>query len=97
MPKAKIEKSVDEMADVIEAEMQEWTPAPDEWSGVVHSSFGEAPEEVKEPLPSKIRMTHLHGFVDDNGMHRQWHGGNVISNPHEIALLVERGARFEVI
>ena len=55
-------------------------------------------EEPEAPvLPARIRITHLHGFIDEDETHRQWKGGTVVSNPDEIALLIGRGARYEVL
>jgi hypothetical protein len=64
-----------------------------------------APEPENKPpevtperkLPSRIMITSLHGFITEDGRHRQWHGGEIIDNPHEIALLTERKALFEVL
>lgn len=91
--KPESQQETTEVAEVIHV-FQDWTPAPEAWNGVVVSSFGEEP---KAPLPEKIKITHLHGFIDDNGRHRQWHGNDIVSEPNEIAMLIGRGARFEVI
>lgn len=45
--------------------------------------------------PSRIRLIRPHGFVDEYGRHRFWRAGDVVGDPHEIALLLERGAPAE--
>lgn len=52
-------------------------------------------EEKK--MPKKIRLTHLHGYFDDNGAYREWKAGFVTSDESEVKLLVERGAPLEVL
>ncbi len=48
-------------------------------------------------LPAKIEMIHAHGFIDENGTHRYWKGGVIVSDPAEIALLTERKANFKAV
>jgi len=45
--------------------------------------------------PVTIVLRFPHGFIDDRGGHRFWHGGQRVDNPDEVALLRERGADFE--
>jgi hypothetical protein len=49
----------------------------------------------KESQPTKIRMTHLHAFLDENQRQRRWKAGDVITDPAEIELLTERKAPFQ--
>lgn len=46
--------------------------------------------------PQEIRLTAPYGYVDETGRTRNWRPGEVITDPHEIALLVGRGATHEV-
>jgi hypothetical protein len=55
------------------------------------------PAPEKPPLPAKLRMLSLYGYYDDNKRYRSWHQGDVITDPSEIQLLVERGAPIEEI
>ena len=54
---------------------------------------------VPEPsaLPSAIRLTRPHGFVDEVGQHRFWPEGLVVTNPSHIQLLVTRKAHMEML
>jgi hypothetical protein len=54
-----------------------------------------APEQPK--MPAKLKMLSLYGFFDDNKRYRSWHEGDVITDPSEIQLLVERKAPIEEI
>lgn len=54
-------------------------------------------EEYVSKLPRKIKMLRLHGFIDENGRRREWLGGDVITDIHEITLLADRKAEFEAI
>lgn len=45
----------------------------------------------------RVRLTHQHSFIDEDNRHRVWKGGDVISDPAEIALLRQRGARLEQV
>jgi hypothetical protein len=47
--------------------------------------------------PGKIRLTHLHGFIDENDRNRVWRAGDVVTDPAEIALLVDRKAPIETL
>lgn len=49
-------------------------------------------------LPTKIKMTRPHGFVDEEtGESHYWHINQEVFEPADIALLIERGADFEVL
>ena len=53
--------------------------------------------DAASALPAKVRLVSPYGFIDENGRHRYWHGGDVISDPAEIALLIGRKAPVEPI
>jgi hypothetical protein len=55
------------------------------------------PAPEKPPLPAKLKMLSLYGYYDENKRYRSWHQGDVITDPTEIQLLVERGAPVEEI
>ena len=48
-------------------------------------------------MPARIILTAPHGFIDENDRHRYWNAGEIVSEPHEIALLIERGAPVEEV
>ncbi len=53
-----------------------------------------------DPAPApqrKIKLTHHHGYIDDDGRDRFWKAGTVIADDAEIDLLVGRGALHEVV
>ena len=53
----------------------------------------------QSPLPSAIRLTAPHGFIDpvhDKGVFH-WSAGEVVTKPVTIALLIERGASWEPV
>lgn len=54
-------------------------------------------EKPKPSLPSKVRLVWPYGFIDENGRHRAWKGGDVVADPAEIALLIERKAPCEPV
>jgi hypothetical protein len=57
---------------------------------------GEQPRATR--LPAKVRLVRQHSFVEDGtGRHRIWHGGEIVADVHEIALLTERGAVLEAL
>lgn len=56
-----------------------------------------AKPKAKVPLPQSIKMVKPHGFIDDKGKHRYWQQGQVVFEPDDIAVLVERKATFEVV
>ena len=49
------------------------------------------PAEVPAPVIRRHRLTHAHGFIDENDRHRHWRAGDVLSDPAEIAMLQARG------
>ena len=58
-----------------------------------------AKEDVKKDeapdAPKPIRMLAPHGFIDGEGSHKYWNLGQLVEDSDEIALLIERGARWE--
>lgn len=55
-------------------------------------------EDSPKTKPAMVRLTHPHGFVeDDTGRLRYWKAGDVIKDPNEIDLLIERGAHVEFL
>jgi len=48
-------------------------------------------------MPARVILTAPHGFIDENNRHRYWNAGEIVSDPHEVALLMERGAPIEVM
>ena len=48
-------------------------------------------------LPVLIRLTIPHGFQTPWGGQRYWAEGEITGYPHEIKMLIERGALFDVI
>ncbi|KXU99242.1 hypothetical protein AD929_15715 [Gluconobacter potus] len=55
--------------------------------------------EGNPSLPSAIRLTVPHGFIDpvhDKGVFH-WEAGEVVTKPVTIALLIERGASWEPV
>lgn len=52
---------------------------------------------VKVTLPERIMLARLHGFIDENGRHRQWFAGDVVTDADEIELLTSRKATFEAV
>lgn len=54
----------------------------------------EAPAEAAPApeLPAKLRMTHPYAFFEEAGRLRSWAVGEIVTDLHEIALLVERKA-----
>jgi hypothetical protein len=59
----------------------------------------DAPEAKKHSgdLPAKIRLVEPHGFIDDAGEHRYWQQGQNVTDPDDIAILVDRAANYEVV
>lgn len=43
-------------------------------------------------LPEKVRIAKLHGYFDENHRYREWHEGDVVSDPAEVSLLISRQA-----
>ena len=60
----------------------------------VEQGVGESPS-----LPSAIRLTAPHGFIDpvhDKGVFH-WEAGEIVTRPVTVALLIERGASWEEV
>lgn len=56
-----------------------------------------APEEAASPQPLAVRLVRDHGYREErfNRGVFHWSAGEVITNPDEIAHLMERGADLE--
>jgi hypothetical protein len=55
-----------------------------------------AEQEPEAPvLPTKVLVVRQHSFLDDTGRHRIWLGGQIVTDPADIALLIQRGATLE--
>lgn len=67
----------------------------------VEGSGNAAPDSTDDvsegQMPTRIILTAPHGFIDENDRHRYWNAGEVVSEPHEVALLIERGAPVEEV
>lgn len=48
-------------------------------------------------LPAAIKLKSFYSFYDDDNNHRQWAPDVVISDPEDVALLVERQVEFEAV
>ncbi len=46
------------------------------------------------PLPAAIKLVRPHGFIDEAGNHRYWQQDQVVFEPADIKVLMERGAEF---
>lgn len=51
-----------------------------------------AAKDKKSKLPAKVRLVRPHGFIDEDGTHRYWKAGDVVSDPATIKLLSDRKA-----
>lgn len=49
-------------------------------------------EEMPDPMPTKVVLTNIYGFLDEEGGNNFWSEGQEVSDPDEILILVERGA-----
>ena len=56
--------------------------------------FGVEEEELDE-LPESVTLAAPHAFYDDNGALHNWHQGQIVTDPEQIALLISRGVIFE--
>lgn len=66
--------------------------------GETPAATSPAPDATPTPPEAvKARLLYAHGFIDENGTHRMWKAGDVVSDPAEIAMLTERGADLESI
>lgn len=56
---------------------------------------------VTEPqaavYPASIELVTPYGFYDDNDTLKMWQPGQVVSDPDEVKLLVDRGAEIKVL
>ena len=46
----------------------------------------------KSDQPESVTMESTYSFYDDEGLHRYWPEGHVVTAADDIALLIERGA-----
>jgi hypothetical protein len=52
-----------------------------------------AAEPAKPALPAKLRIVQAeYGFYEEGGRYRHWRGGDIVTDPAEIALLIARKA-----
>lgn len=56
------------------------------------ASEAQPPAKAEAKYPAKVRLTSLHGFIDEDDRHRTWQEGDVVSDPSEVKLLTDRGA-----
>lgn len=52
-------------------------------------------EEERDELPESVTLAAPHAFYDDNGALHNWHQGQVVTDPEQVALLISRGVIFE--
>lgn len=50
-----------------------------------------------DDLPESVTLSAPHGFIDESGAHRHWQPGFQVTDPSEIALLIERRAPLDGI
>lgn len=49
-------------------------------------------------FPTMVKLTHPHGFIEEEtGRHRFWKAGDVVADPSEVMLLINRGAPIEFV
>ena len=46
---------------------------------------------------ARFRLVAPHGFIDENGRHRYWNPGDIVSEPAEVEMLKSRQAPIEPI
>ncbi len=63
---------------------------PEDYADKLMSQYPETPIDVARP--ARIELVRPHSFIDDAGRHRMWNQGQAVTDPAEIALLVERKA-----
>jgi hypothetical protein len=51
----------------------------------------------KADLPAKLQLTAPYGFIDENDRARNWRAGDIITDPAEIALLIDRVAPVDFV
>jgi hypothetical protein len=56
-----------------------------------------AEQPAEKTYPKKIQMTHLFAFFDEVGRRREWHAGDIITDPSEIKILVDHGTPVFVV
>lgn len=52
-------------------------------------------EEERDELPESVTLAAPYAFYDDNGALHNWHQGQVVTDPEQVALLISRGVIFE--
>ena len=57
--------------------------------------MAKAPKDNTSEVPQSVTLSAPHGFIDDEGNHRYWQQGQVVTDPEEVALLIEREASIE--
>jgi hypothetical protein len=58
----------------------------------VPATTAQAAPPAAPELPDAVRLLWLHSFIADDGCHHLWHGGQVVREADQIALLLDRGA-----
>lgn len=53
-------------------------------------------DDAADVLPARVTLAAPYGFYDDAGVYQSWAAGQVVQDAAVIALLVARGAIFEV-
>lgn len=49
-------------------------------------------DPMPSPMPTKVVLTNIYGFLDDEGGNNFWSEGQEVTDPDEILILVERDA-----
>lgn len=62
-----------------------------------HGGAGNGPAAAEGKMPEQIRLLAPHGFIDEDGKNRHWQQGQVVFEPDDVALLIERGADYEPV
>jgi len=61
----------------------------------------QAPKAEGKPkaqkVPESVTLSAPHGFIDEDGSHRYWHAGHVVTDPEHVALLIKRKAPLDGI
>lgn len=59
----------------------------------------EKPKKVEKALPSKIKMTMMWGYVDDEGVNRLWQTGQEVDDPDDIRRIIVdcKNKNFKVV
>ena len=45
--------------------------------------------------PKRVQLVRPHGFIDEYGQNRHWQQGEIVGDPAQVALLIERGAHLQ--